>query len=277
MILNTKRELLAIQPFSAMALTKYEFEDKLRHTIASLFQRFNFDASQFIGENPALTEETCTNAIGEFRLALDDLYGDDRNDPYHLDKLKDTPELRKYIEDVSKVHGSSLIGSTITERMSDVDGSQDDRFTIKTLSNGFTFLQVITSSNDDNETPMLQCIYFDQFDNLRNYTPVYGNTIIPDLGYQVGWIAESYDEEKALDDFWQNLLRKTDNWGGDIENAKDCLDAYEKVYGIAYSDDDSVDEMDESMLYEYVADHCVLDVSRCMDDIVSAVTLTAKR
>lgn len=243
MYANTKKELFLCQrPFDAPKLTPDEMLSKMCSYIKN-----NVNVKDYDYDETDLENDDTDRLIGAIAGLL-----------------------REFIADEAD-GGSTEIGEILLQDL-DVDGAQlvgfanqDDYVKIVTLSNGFTYLRILSNLGNGSFASVYVALYIGVDDKIHGFIPTYGNNVFADTHVQLG--AASRND----DDAWDELLEEYDvdyNKNDPFAYGKACFETYAKKYGVEGTANDA-----NYRQGEYVETMLELNEAYCEKDISSNVIL----
>lgn len=163
---NTKKELfLGKKPFKAQKLTPDELINKI---VKCIFNNIDIEEYGYDDEDLRIGDiETIFELLG-------DLIAAERNG--------DSTKIGKILSKELNIVGACLAAAA---------DYKDDWLEVITLSNGFTFIKVLSTNSDDSMVPVYVLLYIGDDDMIHGYIPMYGNNVFVGTNVQLGLIGDS--------------------------------------------------------------------------------------
>lgn len=212
-VLNTKKELfMGKRRFTAKKLSKKEFEKKVEALFINLASQYPdyFEGYYDFNENGVkylIIGVECLSGIAAF---AEDMRAED--------ELPE--ELSMFCADTDENIGSGIC----TMNWEDYPGQME----IKTLENGFTFMQVYSSIGDDAYMPLYNIVYFDEEDRLRIYVPYCGNLMFVGAETQMCTVGGYGSEEEEMKKLFEEYEKSSEPRKLELSNG--LFLGYEKDY-----------------------------------------------
>ena len=252
-VLNTKIELfMGKRRFTAKKLSKKEFEKRVVELFDNLLAQYPDYFEEYFECNEKDDSENGVECLFDIGIFAEDMRAED--------ELPE--ELSMLCADMDENIGSGIC----TMNWEDYPGQME----IKTLENGFTFMQVYSSIGDDAYMPLYNIVYFDEEDRLRIYVPYCGNLMFVGAETQMCTVGGYGNEEEEMKKLFEEYEKSSEPRKLELSNG--LFLGYEKDYNFfkIYGEKYGIRGIDALAENEDVFD---FDYGLMLEDIMSNVQL----